>query len=100
MSRTTRGLPIKCIALAVLLVVAGALVAGAAVARHHHAGAGLYDERCPLQALATVERPGSVIAAVTATPVEVVAVLAAVFVVVCGPLPPAADARLRAPPAR
>jgi hypothetical protein len=101
MSRATRGLPLRFLAVAVLLAVAGVLVAGVAVARHHHDGPGLYDDRCPLEALATIDRTsGRLVAAVTATPVEVATALAVPLVVARRGLPPAADARLRAPPVR
>ena len=101
MSRVTRGLPLRFLALAVLVAVAGVLVAGVAVARHHHDGPGLYDDRCPLEALATVDRTSSgIVAAVTAPPVEVATTLVVPLLVArLGP-PAAADARLRAPPAR
>ena len=101
MSRVTRGLPLRFLALAVLVAVAGVLVAGVAVARHHHDGPGLYDDRCPLEALATVDRTSSgIVAAVTATPVEVATTLVVPLLVARLDLPAAADARLRAPPAR
>jgi hypothetical protein len=102
MSRASRGLPLRFVALAVLLAVAGVLVAGVALARHHHDGPGLYNDRCPLEALATFDRSSSsgIVAAVTATPVEVATTLVVPVLVARLGLPAAADARLRAPPAR
>jgi hypothetical protein len=101
MSRATRGVPLRFLALAVLVAVAGVLVAGVAVARHHHDGPGLYDDRCPIEALATVERTSSgVVSAVTATPVEGATTLVVPVLVARLGLPAAADARLRAPPVR
>jgi hypothetical protein len=100
MSRAARGLPLRFLTLAVLLAVIGLLVASAAAARHHHDGPGLYDDRCPLEALATVDRPGEIVPTVTAVPVEAAAALALLFRVVRPALAPVADARLRAPPAR
>jgi len=101
MSRATRGLPLRFLAVAVLLAVAGVLVAGVSVARHHHDGPGLYDDRCPLEALATVDRTSSgIVAAVTATPVEVATPLVVPLLIARLGLPAAADAQLRAPPVR
>jgi hypothetical protein len=100
MSRATRGLPFRFLAVAVLLAVAGVLAAGAAAARHHHGGPGLYDDRCPIEALATLERSAGVVTVVTATPVEAAAPLSDAFLLVRPALSPVADARLRAPPAR
>jgi hypothetical protein len=101
MSRATRGLPLRFLAVAVLVAVVGVLVAGVAVARHHHDGPGLYDDRCPLEALATVDRISSgIVAAVAATPIEGATTLVVPLVVARPGLPAAADARLRAPPAR
>jgi hypothetical protein len=97
----TRGLTFSVLTLAVLLVVAGALVGGAAAARHHHDGLGLYDDRCPLEALATLDRTASgIVAVATATPVEVATALVVPLLVARLGLPAAADARLRAPPVR
>jgi hypothetical protein len=101
MSGRTRGLTFGFLTLSVLLVVAGALVGGAAAARHHHDGPGVYDDRCPLEALATVDRTASgIVAVVTATPVEVATALVVPLLVARLALPAAADARLRAPPVR
>jgi hypothetical protein len=100
MSHSTRGLPARALALLVLLAVAGALIAGAVATRHHHDGPGLYDDRCPLEALATVDRTGSLTAVVTAAPIEVVAALVVLLLVARPALAPVADARLRAPPLR
>jgi hypothetical protein len=100
MPASTRGLPIRVLALAILLLTAGALGAGAEAARHHHDGPGVWDDRCPLQSLAALERTGAPIAVAPGVPVEVAAALLAVPAAVRPALAPAADTRLRAPPVR
>ena len=100
MSHSTRGLSARALALLVLLAVAGAVVAGGVATRHRHDGPGLYDDRCLLEALVTIDRPGGLAAVVTATPTEVVAALLVLLLVARPALTPVADARLRAPPAR
>jgi hypothetical protein len=100
MPASTRGLPTRVLALLILLVVAGAVVAGAAAARHHHDGPGVYDERCPLEALGAFDRTGGLVSVPAPAPVEVAAALVLLPAVVGPRLAPAADARLRAPPSR
>ena len=100
MSAAARGLPTRLLALVALLAVVGLLAGGGATARHHHDAPGLYDDRCPLQALATFERAAQVVAALTAVAVTMVAALAVQLSVVCPARTPFASARLRAPPAR
>jgi hypothetical protein len=101
MPAATRRFRFRLLTLTVLLVVAGALVGSAASARHHHDGPGLYLDRCPLEALATVDRISSgLVAVVTATPVEVATALVVPLLVARLGLPAAADCRLRAPPVR
>jgi hypothetical protein len=100
MPDSKRGLPARALALLVLLAVAGALIAGAVATRHHHDGPGLYDDRCPLEALAAVDRTGGLITVATTTPIEVVAALLVLLLVARPALAPVADARLRAPPVR
>ncbi|HEU4369907.1 MAG TPA: hypothetical protein VFV05_16915 [Methylomirabilota bacterium] len=95
---STRGLTLRLLALAVLVIAAGTIVGGAEAARHHHDTPGVYDDRCPLEALATVDRTGGVVAVVTATHVEVAADLVLLPRVVRPALAPAADSRFRAPP--
>jgi hypothetical protein len=100
MPGSTRGLTLRLLALAVLVVAVGVIVGGAAAARHHHDGPGVYDDRCPLEALAAVDRASGVVAVVTATPVAIATALVALPIVVRPALAPAADARFRAPPVR
>ena len=100
MSYSMRGLSTRALVLLVLLTVAGAVVAGAVATRHHHDGPGLYDDRCPLEALAAVDRTGGLAAVVTATPIVVVSARLLLRRVARPGLAPVADARLRAPPAR
>lgn len=100
MSRGIRGLSARILALVVLLAVAGAIVAGAAAARHQHDGPGLYDTRCPLEALGAFARTGGLVLVASVVPVEVAGALAAMLLVVRPTPTPAADTRLRAPPAR
>lgn len=98
MPASTRGLTLRLLALAVLLIAAGAVAGGAEAARHHHGAPGLYDARCPLEALATVDRTSGVVAVVTATHVEVSGDLILLHAVARPALAPAADTRFRAPP--
>lgn len=98
MSAPTRGLTLRLLALAVLVIAAGAIVGGAEAARHHHDAPGVYNVRCPLEALATVDRTSGMVAVVTATHVEVAAGLILLPRVVRPALAPAADTRFRAPP--
>jgi hypothetical protein len=100
MADATRRLPARALVLLVLLALVGAVVAGAVAARHHHDGPGLYRDWCPLEALATVDRTASLVGAVPATPIEVVAALVVLLLVARPALAPVADARLRAPPLR
>ena len=100
MPRAPHGLAFRCLAFAVLLLAVGVVVGSAEAARHQHGGPGVYDDRCPLQVLAAVDRAGIVVAAVTATPVEVAATLVALPLIVRPTPAPAADARFRAPPVR
>lgn len=98
MSRRRLALPP--LALALLLLTAGALLGAPAAAQHHHDHVGLYNPDCPLVALATVDRQGGVLVAAMWAPL----VLATGRVV--GTLaddqtaPPVADVRFRAPPIR
>lgn len=98
MPASTRGLTLRLLALAVLVIAAGAIVGGAQAARHHHDAPGIYDDRCPLEALATVDRTSGVVAVVTATHVEVATGLVLLHAVDRPALAPAADTRFRAPP--
>jgi hypothetical protein len=95
-----RGPGLRLGALIVLALVLTAVGGSAVAARHHHDGSGVYDERCPLQLLAAVDRAGLVVGVATATPVALVAGLAALVPGVRPARRPAADTRLRAPPAR
>ena len=98
MPAPTRGLTLRLLALAVLVIAAGAIVGGAEAARHHHDRPGVYDDRCPLEALAAVDRTSGMVAVVTATHVEVATGLILLPGAVRPALAPAADTRFRAPP--
>ena len=88
------------LALAVLLVLAGALLSAPAAAQHHHDRVGFYNPDCPLVALATVDRQFGVVVTAAVTPL-----VSATELVAGGPVDdeaarPATDVRFRAPPTR
>jgi hypothetical protein len=100
MPASTRGLAFRLLALAMLVIATATIAVGVEAARHHHDAGGVYDDRCPLEALAAVDRTSAVVTVVTTTPVAVAAALVAPPSVVRPALTPAADTRLRAPPVR
>lgn len=100
MPASTRGLAARLLALAILVTSAATIAAGVEGAHHRHDKGGVYDDRCPLDALAAVDRTSAVLTVVTTPPVEAATALVAPPSVVRPALTPAADTRLRAPPVR
>ena len=100
MPASTRGFAFRLLAFAMLVIATGTIATGVEAARHHHDEGGVYDDRCPLEALAAVDRTSAVLTVVTTTPVEVATVLVAPPSVVQPALAPVADTRFRAPPVR
>lgn len=95
-----RMLVLRCLALTVVVLLAGAFLAAPATAQHRHEGDGLYNPDCPLAALAAVERQGGVVVTAASTVVASVVGLVVASLDDRQAVVTVTDLRFRAPPTR
>jgi len=95
-----RRLALPPLALALLLLIAGALLTAPAAAQHQHDRIGFYNPDCPLVALATVDRQGGLVVAGASAPLVSATGLVAAVPVDAEAARPGTDVRFRAPPTR
>jgi hypothetical protein len=98
--KSIQRITVRLFAAVVLVIVVGVLFGGAHATAHRHDGPGFYDASCPLAALGAVDRNGGGVPLTASTPLAMAISLVAIALVGGPVLTPAADARLRAPPAR